>query len=179
MNLSPMRFKGYVWPHNPRVYEIAFRRDVCAHKVPFGLYVLQGMGRENRVLRGEGEFCGAGAYDEFRKLATVFCDDSPGVLVHPVWQAARAWFVELSLRQEPTEDFVAYSFEFWECWDGYAAPAETSADAALPAYHVARTGETLWSIARTYGLTAARLIALNPQLRTPNEVRAGDRIRLR
>lgn len=26
MLLSPMRFKNFVWPHNPRVYSIAFER---------------------------------------------------------------------------------------------------------------------------------------------------------
>ena len=118
MNLAPMRFKNYIWPHNPRVYEIGFRRAMAAHHVPFGRTVLQGMGMEHRVLRGEGEFTGPGAYREFQRLATVFYDESPGILVHPVWQTARAWFVELSVAQEPTEDYVRYAFEFWECFDG-------------------------------------------------------------
>ena len=55
MNLTPMRFKDYVWPHNPKIYEIGFQWDVRAHRVPFGLYTLQNMGRQYRVLRGEGE----------------------------------------------------------------------------------------------------------------------------
>ena len=67
MTLSPMRFKSYVWPHNPRTYEIEFRRGIVTHKVPFGAYTLQNLGRTNRVLRGEGEFCGAGAYEALAK----------------------------------------------------------------------------------------------------------------
>ena len=113
MTLSPMRFKDYVWPHNPRSYEIEFTRAVSQRKIPFGMYTLQSLGRGARVLRGEGEFTGAGAYGQFKKLASVFCEESPGVLVHPVWQTSKAWFVSLSLRQEPTEDYVAYSFAFW------------------------------------------------------------------
>ena len=119
MNLSPMRFKNYVWPHNPRVYEIAFHRNVAVHHVPFGRSVLEGMGMDYRILRGEGEFVGEDAYREFQRLATVFYEDTPGILVHPVWQSSNAWFVELSVKQEPVEDYVAYSFEFWECYDGY------------------------------------------------------------
>ena len=119
MNLSPMRFKNYIWPHNPRVYEIGFARKMASQHVPFGRSVLSGLGMDHRVLRGEGEFVGEGAYREFQKLATVFYEESPGILVHPVWQTANAWFVELSVRQEPTEDYVRYGFTFWECYDGY------------------------------------------------------------
>ena len=54
MKLAPMRFKDYVWPHNPRVYSIEYRRRVVSHAVPFGLYVLQNMGRNNRIFKGEG-----------------------------------------------------------------------------------------------------------------------------
>ena len=95
MNLSPMRFKNYVWPHNPKVYEIGFHRNVAVHHVPFGRDVLESMGMERRILWGEGEFSGPGAYQEFQRLATVFYEETPGILVHPVWQTAKAWFVEL------------------------------------------------------------------------------------
>lgn len=176
-----MRFKDYVWPHNPRVYEIGYRRDVAAHRVPFGAYVLQNMGRRNRVLRGEGAFAGAGAYAEFKKLATVFYDASPGVLAHPLWDTATAYFVELSLKQEPAENYVAYTFEFWECFTGYepalGAPAPSSAAGAE--YHTARAGENLWSVALAYGTDVAALISLNPWVKNPNALLAGDVVRVK
>ena len=37
--------------------------------MPFGSYILQNMGQSCRVLKGEGAFAGAGAYEEFRKLS--------------------------------------------------------------------------------------------------------------
>lgn len=179
--LSPMRFKNYVWPHNPRVYEIEYRRDVSAHAVPFGLYVLQNMGRRHRVLRGEGEFCGAGAYAEFKRLASVFYENTPGLLVHPLWDAATAYFVALELRQEPTENYVRYAFEFWECFEGYrtALKAVGPGTAAGAAEYVAAPGDSIWSIAAAHGLDAAELLALNPELRNANLLAAGTRLRLR
>lgn len=117
--LAAMRYKDYVWPHNPRVYTIKYRREVVARKVPFGRYCLQDLGPTRRVMKGEGEFVGRGAYDEFKKLASVFYGEGPGLLVHPVWQSAKAYFAALSLKQEPRADYVSYSFEFWECYDGY------------------------------------------------------------
>ena len=119
MYLAPMRFKEYVWPHNPRVYEISYQKQIAVHAVPFGKYTLQNMGRRQRVLRGEGEFAGIGAYAEFKRLATIFYGETPGTLVHPLWDTTTAYFVHLSLRQEPTRDYVSYEFEFWECSGRY------------------------------------------------------------
>ena len=44
MRLTPMRYKSYTWPHNPRVYSIDYERKMAVHKVPFGLYHLQDLG---------------------------------------------------------------------------------------------------------------------------------------
>ena len=38
-----MRFGDFVWPHNPKIYEIEYNRRIVCHKVPFGLYVLSDM----------------------------------------------------------------------------------------------------------------------------------------
>ena len=72
MNLSPMRYKNFIWPHNPRVYTIDYERTMVEQKVPYGLYHLQDLGRRRRVMRGEGEFAGPDAYAQFGALATVF-----------------------------------------------------------------------------------------------------------
>jgi len=190
MTLSPMRFKSYVWPHNPRTYEIEFRRGIVTHKVPFGAYTLQNLGRTNRVLRGEGEFCGVGAYEEFKKLASVFYEDTPGILVHPLWQTANAYFADLSLKEVPTQDYVSYTFEFWECFDGYESGAVkvsysggTSLTAASAgktsgkSWYTVKSGDCMWNIANACGLTLAELVALNPQVKNPNLIYPGDVLR--
>ncbi len=182
MTLSPMRFKNYIWPHNPRSYSIDFRRTVVSRKVPGGRSLMQDMGLDYRVLRGEGEFCGEGAYDEFKKLAMVFYEDSPGVLTHPVWQTSMAWFVELSLTQEPTEDYVAYSFEFWECSTISTASSNNAAGVGAVSekrWHTVAAGETIWSISALCGVTVPALIRLNTRLKNPNNLAAGDRLRIR
>ena len=48
MNLSPMRFKNYIWPHNPRVYENGFARKMASQHVPFGRSVICGLGMDHR-----------------------------------------------------------------------------------------------------------------------------------
>lgn len=191
MELAPMRFKTFVWPHNPRVYAIRFERKLALHKIPFGRHLLQSLGQTCRVFRGEGEFVGAEAYDTFKRMATVFHEESPGPLIHPVWMSTRAWFVSLRLEEEPRPDYVRYSFEFWEVLDipvqtglterstGSAAGAEGSGAGQTPVWHTVARGDTLWAIARRYSTTVAVIVALNPALRNPNLILPGQKVRVR
>ena len=193
MILSPMRFKSFVWPHNPRVYSITYERKIAVHKIPFGRHYLQSLGQTRRVLKGEGEFVGKGAYDKFKELATVFYEETPGTLVHPVWMTTMAWFAGLELRQEPRRDYVAYSFEFWEVLpdndateltavtvNSVGAPAVSAAvGAAQEEWYTVVKGDTLWGLSRRYGVTLSQIIDLNPDIRNPNLIYVGQRVRIK
>ena len=185
MTLTPMRFKTYVWPHNPKVYSIDYERKMAVNKTPFGRYFLQDLGQTNRVMAGEGEFVGEGAYREFGKLASIFYDPGPGQLVHPLWQTSNAHFVSLRLEQEPRADYVRYSFVFWEDSSQDAAAKQVSGEEnraqvqTLAADHTVVQGDTLWGIARKYGLTLERLLELNPGIKNPNLIRMGEKVKLR
>ncbi len=190
MILSPMRFKNFVWPHNPRVYSIAFERKMAVHKIPFGRYRLQSLGQTRRVLKGQGEFAGEGAYDTFKALACVFYEETPGVLVHPVWMTTTAWFAALELRQEPRRDYVAYSFEFWEAVNGdgtgtlsvrTGGDGDAGGDAGKGAqgqWHTVVKGDTLWGLAQRYGVALNQIVELNPDIRNPNLIYVGQKVRI-
>lgn len=194
MKLSPMRYRNYTWPHNPKVYSIEYHRTMAAHKIPFELYQLQDLGRSNRIMKGEGEFVGEGAYGQFGQLANTFYMEGPGLLVHPLWQASNAYFVSLRLEQAPRPDYVRYSFEFWE-GNGLCSGMVTKVIETAPAgggtaevqgsagvqaaYHRVAKGDTMWALAKRYGLSLAELIALNPQIKNPNLIRVGQEVRVR
>ncbi len=191
MDLSPMRYKGYTWPHNPRIYSIDFQRAMAVHKVPFGRYQLQDLGMGHRVMKGSGEFVGPGAYEEFQRLACLFYEGGTGLLVHPLWQAADAYFVALRLEQTPRPDYVRYSFEFWEEVGRYRGVADRATEpvqsslgtvaqkTAQPEYHRVVKGDTLWGLARRYSVDLKELIALNPQIKNPNLIYVGQEVRVR
>lgn len=187
MNLTPMRFRDFTWPHNPETYEILFKRRVAAHKIPGGTAAMQDLGMTCRVMRGQGTFTGPGAYDQLRKLAKTFYKPGPGTLVHPVWQAASAYFVSLELLEKPLPEYVRYAFEFWE--DAGAGTGMTATAAAGKSPRTARAagadtvtvkqGDTLWAIARRADLTLSALLTLNPQIKNPNLIYPGNQVRIR
>ena len=191
MRLSPMRYKDFVWPHNPRTYVIEYERVMAVNKVPYGRYQLQDLGPTRRILRGEGEFVGEDAYRTFQSLATVFYQEGPGLLVHPVWQCSNAYFVELSLAQEPRADYVRYTFAFWESYDDYTQTLTSmeqntgnsggtagNSSANSGTWHTVRRGESLWAIAVQYGLSLSTIISLNPQIKNPNLIYVGQKVRV-
>ena len=187
MQLTPMRYKDYIWPHNPATYSITFERQIAVHKVPFGLYCMQDLGLGCRVMRGQGEFSGPGAYDEFKKLATIFYYDGPGLLIHPLWQISNAYFTALKVEQEPLPDYVRYSFEFRERYDGYN-DSLTALGAAnglvVPQQEAVQqrtactviSGDTLWGIADRYDVKLEDLLRANPGIKNPNLISIGEEV---
>lgn len=185
MELSPMRFKTFIWPHNPKVYSITYERKMAVNKIPFGRYHLQNMGLTRRLLRGEGEFVGEGAYDTFKQLASLFYEETPGVLVHPVWMSVSAWFTALKLEQAPRKDYVRYSFEFWEADSGAQTALsprkeiQTGVESGSETvWHTVRKGDTLWAIAQRYHTTVESILKLNPGIRNPNLILVGEKVRV-
>jgi len=190
MKLASMRYKGFVWPHNPRVYSIEFERTMALSKIPFGRYAMQNLGLTRRIMRGEGEFLGENAYEQFKELATIFYEETPGTLVHPLWDTTTAWLVELKLEQEPRPDYVKYSFVFWEdhrqaATEPVLVSNQTPEIADEPerakqesVWHTVVKGETLWGIAADCGVALDKLIALNPQIRNPNLIFVGEKVRV-
>lgn len=187
MLLTPMRYKEYIWPHNPATYSITYERQVAVHKVPFGRYYMQDLGLGCRVMRGQGEFSGKNAYGEFKKLASVFYSGGPGLLIHPLWQISNAYFTSLKLEQEPRPDYVRYSFEFRERYDGYNEKlsvrdaSEEGAGAAVKTTGqenacIVVSGDTLWGIARRWDVSLESLLQANPGIKNPNLIRPGDKV---
>lgn len=172
--LTAMQFESFVWPHNPKTYTIRFQRQTVIHKLPFSTYTVEDLGRTARVMEGKGEFFGKDAYKTFRKLASLFYKQMPGVLLHPLWQSANVYFDRLELLEEPRENYVRYAFRFVES----PLPSTASAQQSV-SQTVLGAGQTLWSVAQAHGMTAQTLLSRNPGLATCNDAQLGQAVMLR
>lgn len=174
-----MRFKNYIWPHNPRRFEMEYERRLSCIKLPFAGHIVQDLGACAKVFSGEGEFCGENAYAEFEKLAEVFSQGGYGVLVHPLWPSVNAVFEKLSLTEEPLENYVKYSFRFVEYSDGTASQSEavSAHDVSRQSSYTVRSGQSMGEIASAAGVSVQQLMKLNPDIKNPNVLSAGQLIR--
>ena len=114
--------------------------------------------------------------------------------MHPVWRTVSAYFVTLELLEEPMPDYVRYSFcllggrhRLQRRPDGggrgdrrppAAAGTAPAAAGGQTAVYTVRKGDTLWGIAGRYGVALTDLIAANPQIKNPNLIYPGDRVRI-
>lgn len=172
--LLAMQFKDFTWPNNPKTYTLHAERLAPAHKIPMGDFCVQELGKSAIELRGEGEFFGDRAYEDFRRLLAVFGEDGAGRLVHPIWQCDAAYFTELKLTQQPRRDYVAYRFCFRQSGLELTAQTKTGSRSFYPA----QEGDTLWSVCRKCGLTMTELLRLNPALREPGASLRGKELRI-
>ena len=172
--LSAMRFKSFVWPHNPRDFRVVWQRRVTVLDAPGGRYFLQEIGKTCRTFQGVGEFCGPDAYKQLKQLARVFREDGPGLLVHPLWESRMVYFTRLELTQEPRQDYVAYTMSFIE--------VRGKEDDDLPlggaVYLTVNPNDTAWSIAQRYSMEIEMLLKLNPSISNPNLLKSGQEVRV-
>ena len=60
--------------------------------------------------------------------------------------------------------------------EGWVRPGGAAAGAE---YHTVTQGETLWGIAQSRGMSLGQLLVLNPQLKNPNRISEGQRLRVK
>ena len=178
MKLSSMSYKGYVWPHNPGTCTVTAGKTVTSTKLADGRMHTGELGLNGRKISGSGEFAGEGAYERYKELYEVFCLEGEGILYHPVLGAVTAHFSSLTMDQEPSPNYVAYSFEVTE--KGLAAEGEIIYPAEEEKKcHTVEEGESFWTVCTLYGLDAHELAELNPSLSSPVDISAGVTLRVR
>jgi len=76
---------------------------------------------------------------------------------------------------------TVYRFTFRESLEPVTGLKPVQIGMAQPqgaSYHTAQAGETFWHIAARYDMSYEQLMALNPQVRNPNLILAGEQVRV-
>lgn len=173
MKHAPMRFCGYTLHHNPKSIEIKDKRNLAELKVPYGGSLIQDMGNGLKMVTGNGEFFGPDCMCQYQMLLSLLREGRCGLLSLSGYGPIFARLASLELSQPPAEDFLSYRFVFME--ERKEVPANF-ADGKK--FHTAEENETLWDIAFWYGASMETLINKNPQIRRPDCLKAGMKVRL-
>lgn len=199
--LSAMQFRDYVWPNNPTTFETSFIKKTVQNHYPFTNFVeIEELGII-REMKGEGEFVGEGAYEEFSKMAVkCFYGTEAGLLKHPTLAPTMVKMTELKLMQEPTPNYVKYSFTFQEnkppvanavsiptvvqnntVNDAVKLLESTKENADTPITNIdykIKQGDTLTRIAKQYGTSIDEILKLNKGIKNPNLIIAGKNLNI-
>lgn len=110
-----MQFGTFVWPQAPERLTVSYARQVQMVSDEQGGWTTVDLGSMGRVVTGEGCFVGEGAYSAFAGLVEQFNKDVAASLKLEHWPAVWAKLAELTVTEEPCENYVSYRFRFLEC----------------------------------------------------------------
>jgi LysM repeat protein len=104
------------WVNNPSQCSYSCERTIIKHKYPeLNGAELEDLNPEAAVITGEGELFGPNAYSDWKKMVSIFNQHGVGEFFHPVYSdVTHALWKKLEARMEPRENYVSYTFEFWQ-----------------------------------------------------------------
>lgn len=160
-------FREFQFPVNPQNLEI--RENDRVRVVPLAR---DGHWIDERPLhpssvKGTGIFTGVQSPRDFERLRREFVKGGSGVLLLGGYRIMDAVFRSLTCTGRQG-DSVGYSFEFVE------TPVEKNS--AEQVVHLVDEGENMWDIADKYGMQIERLMALNPSVSAPEDIRPGEEV---
>ena len=166
-----MSYKDFIFPVNPSLIKISHTRKTTQQKIPYENNIVSDMGKNCRVIRGEGEFYGENCISTFLRLRSIFENGGGGMLYIPGEKPVYAIFSSLDIIAEDIEGVGKYSFEFTESFEKAVSTDDVSC--------IADGKSSLWDIAYKYDKSVENLIELNPSVRRPDSIiESGERVTL-
>mgnify|MGYP002611349283 CR=1 FL=1 len=92
--------------------EIGGKRIGTTSSLELAQAAFDAMGDEKLTITGTGAFFGDDAFVQFKKLAKLFKETTPGNLEHPIWGIRYCYLTGLEMTQEPKDNYVSYRFTF-------------------------------------------------------------------
>lgn len=164
-HLDAMRYKDFVFPHNPTALTVSEEKNVRELKLPYAGSTLRDLGWLRRKVNGEAYFTGEDCWQNWQALRALYRRGGAGSLKLPGQEAFEAVFDGLKLLGAAGKDLVKYSFSFTE-----------STAASGPRRVTAQAGETLWDYAVSYERRIEDLVVANPDIRDMLALEEGQEV---
>lgn len=174
MNHGIMRFMGYSLNHNPHTIQVTDTANISQEAIPFNHPLVFNIGVSAIVVKGEGVFYGENAFEQYLELRSLYKKCEIGVLSLSGIEPFNAYLEKLELKCVPKDNYVEYKFIFIE-----VPEAKSKENSTAPEFYIIYNDEDLWDVSSRFNIPIENLVRLNPQLKSPCCVSAGDRIRIR
>ncbi len=112
MKMAPMRFDGISLRHNPEKLVLSDKNHIHEYRSPCCVADSSSLGKELRVITGEGEFVGQDCQEQYVKLLRLYNSEKRSKLVLPRMQPMYAYLKAFSVTAQPKENVLRYRFEF-------------------------------------------------------------------
>ena len=109
-----MTFSTYTWAQPPHTVKISYTRKTEVAPDGAGAWTVTDLGRLGRVVEGEGSFCGPYAHEYFQGLEELFLTGQEALFTMAPWKPFMAIMTELSMIEEPCENYLQYRFRLVE-----------------------------------------------------------------
>lgn len=169
---SMIRFKGYVFEHNPRTLKITSKKNIASQSVLGEKSDIIETGDNSRVVTGEGSIHGEDCIYKFLKLFKLKEEKGSGILSLPNTKPFYAFFESLEFSADPMPNLISYKFIFIE--DNSKPLSRITSEI----YYNLRADEDLWDVSHKFNMPIETLIKLNPQLMRTDDVEEGMSIRV-
>lgn len=171
MILAKMRYKGYVWNHNPETLKVTTEQKLIEQTIPQGKETIQDFGVKSRVISGSGQLFGEDCLYQYEKLLELQNESGSGILSLPDTKPFYAYFKSIELACDPAPDIITYNFQFIE-------DLTRKAEKIQGIYHTLTYGQTLWDVSYIYSVSMEDLLELNPDIKRVDELVIGDKVRV-
>lgn len=167
-----LQFRNFRFPYNPKRFSVQGGKQMFCPFAPGMGSIVRQLGRKARTVTGEGEFFGPNAREQFEKLWALFLEQEDGLLSLPAAAPFYAYFSSLTLTGEAGDNLLRYAFTFIE------SDRQTGTSFSQAALWTVGSGESIWQVAASAGVSVEDLYRANPQLYT-GELREGMEIQVR
>lgn len=171
MQLMKMKYKDFEFQANPFSVEVAKSKNISEHPLFDIGSAVREISKNAAVIRVQGRFYGDTSQALAARLEILHDDKGSGWLFLPNGDCFNAYFKELNLKIEATENSVYYSAVFVENENHKSFNADF-------AYTIASDNENAFDIAERCGVSVESIMK-NNDIKTPFDIKKGNKVVLK
>lgn len=166
-----MRFKDFIFPSNPSVFEISSSTNIAVRSVYHGNSDVQSVSLNPIKVNGNGEFFGDEAEESCQYLMHMLRTKESGALLLPSGSGFNAYLNKFTFFKNAQKNSISYTFEFTENCSSKKELRELC-------FTVCKNGENAFDIAGRCNVSVDDIMKYN-DLKTPFDIKEGEKVVIR